>query len=297
MQLCTFAILCGATLLALGGCPVQGRATVMLKMRDSCDGKCLNFTCGTPNRGGRVVGGNETAPNEYPWIVAFYYSGKLYCSGSLVNDRYIITAAHCVRRVAKHKITLIFGSHNKTIQEEKGRQVRKIDSVWYHPSFQRHTYNNDLGIIKLDVPVEITKFVRPICLPSNSQETYEGSMGIVAGWGRTDESGNSSDVLRYVKVPIMTNTECKTKKYRPREITENMMCAGYDAGKIDACQGDSGGPLMYKNGSRIELIGVVSWGEGCARPGYPGVYTRISMYWTDINRELNKEKSCSCPEP
>ena len=58
----------------------------------------LLTACGTPNRGGRVVGGEETAPNEYPWMVAFYYSGKLYCSGSLVNDRYIITAAHCVRR-------------------------------------------------------------------------------------------------------------------------------------------------------------------------------------------------------
>ncbi|XP_045118601.1 vitamin K-dependent protein C-like [Portunus trituberculatus] len=230
-------------------------------------------------------------------MVAFYYSGKLYCSGSLVNDRYIITAAHCIRRVAKHKISLVLGSHNKTTHDEEGRQVRKVATVWHHPSFQRNTYNNDLGIVKLDVPAEITKFVRPICLPSDRDATYEGLSGIVAGWGRMKEYGNSSDVLRYVKVPIMTNAECKTKNYSPREITENMMCAGYDAGKIDACQGDSGGPLMYKNGSRIEIIGVVSWGEGCARARYPGVYTRLSKYWTEIDRELNKEKSCSCPEP
>ncbi|KAK7086811.1 Transmembrane protease serine 6, partial [Halocaridina rubra] len=87
-------------------------------------------------------------------------------------------------------------------------------------------------------------------------KNYVGEYGIVPGWGRQSESGEPSDVVRQVRIPIISNEQCKTKKYQPHEITDNMMCAGYDAGKIDACQGDSGGPLLYERQgeNQIDLI-------------------------------------------
>ncbi|XP_050693131.1 trypsin II-P29-like [Eriocheir sinensis] len=298
MQFLSFAIVCASVILVYLGCPAQGHPSVLMKKRSSCDDKCKGFTCGTPNRGPRVVGGGYTAPHEYPWLVAFTYGKKLYCSGTLINDRYVLTAAHCVTNIRNNKITLTFGSYNKTLTNENSRQVRKIGSVWSHPDFNRRTFNNDVGLVKLNNPVEFTKEVRPACIPDvANQETYAGMTGIVAGWGRTSEYGNASDAVREVTVPIITNEECKTKNYKPNDITDNMICAGHDAGKIDACQGDSGGPLMLKNGNKIEIIGIVSWGEGCARALYPGVYSRLSRYMDLITEQLSMEESCSCPDP
>ncbi|XP_069943643.1 venom protease isoform X2 [Cherax quadricarinatus] len=272
-----------------------GVRRAMPRSRGTCGGVCKAFTCGTPNRDGRVVGGHPTSAGKYPWLASLTYRGKLYCGASLVSDRYIVTAAHCIRRVAMHAVEIMFGSYNKSDNTEEWRQKRKAGSFWPHPNFDHRSYNNDLAVIELDEPVTITKHVRPVCLPSNTNETYEGKIASVPGWGRQEESGDPSDVVREVKVPIMSNKECKKKKYKPNEITDNMMCAGYDDGKIDACQGDSGGPILYDNGKNIDLIGVVSWGQGCARAKFPGVYTRLTNFLDFITSKI--EEGCTCPRP
>ncbi|XP_076069071.1 trypsin-1-like [Oratosquilla oratoria] len=256
------------------------------------------YKCGMPNRSGRVVGGSETARSEYPWMASLSYRGKLYCGASLVNNKYLVTAAHCIEGVNKDRVEIVLGAHNMTDPTDPRRQRRAVSQWWAHKGFNRKTYNNDIGIILLDKAVSLTNFVRPVCLPKKENRSYVGEMGTVTGWGRTKESGKSSPILRNVQVPIITNEECKKKNYRPDEIMSNMMCAGYDEGKIDACQGDSGGPLLFENKldggkSQIDIIGIVSWGLGCARSGYPGVYCRISYYRDFIDEHI--KDGCFCP--
>ncbi|XP_066977455.1 trypsin-1-like [Macrobrachium rosenbergii] len=255
---------------------------------------CRGYRCGTPNREGRVVGGRITQRNLYPWLVSLSYRGKLYCGASLINDRFLITAAHCIKRVNKARVDILLGSYNKSDASEVSRQVRRVKDWWAHDGFDRRTFINDVGIIELNEPVEFDRHIRPVCLPSE-EKSYIGQFGIVPGWGRQSEDGESSDVVREVRVPIISNEECRNKKYKPHEIKDSMMCAGYDAGKIDACQGDSGGPLLHERpeGNQIDLIGIVSWGQGCARAGYPGVYTRIQSYREFIDSKVSS--GCFCP--
>lgn len=118
--------------------------------------------------------------------------------------------------------------------------------------------------------------------------------GVVTGWGAIREGGPTSDTLQEVQVPIMSNSECRKSKYGERRITDNMLCAGYKDGGKDSCQGDSGGPLHVVQHGQHQLAGVVSWGEGCAKGGYPGVYARVNRYGTWI-RSLTK-KACYCNE-
>ncbi|KAG7156333.1 trypsin-1-like [Homarus americanus] len=297
MYLPRLTLLCGLILLVHFCSHSQAEdRRLKTRSRGRCDGVCKSYTCGTVNRSGRVVGGTPTSAGKYPWLVSLFYRGKLYCGATLINNRYLITAAHCVKRVNLNNVKIVLGSYNKTDVHEPSRQVRKVGTWWAHQLFDRRSYNNDIGIIMLNEEVEITKHVRPVCLPVSGDGNYTGLTGIVPGWGRLSENGYPSEVVHEVKVPIISNEECKKKKYRPSEITDNMMCAGYDEGKIDACQGDSGGPLLLDTGKNIEIIGVVSWGQGCARAKYPGVYTRLEKYMDFVNSKIY-DQGCFCPPP
>ena len=124
-----------------------------------------------------------------------------------------------------------------------------------------------------------------MCLPDDSRQDYEGRAGLVTGWGVTEEGGaHLAAALREVNVTILANTECG------QAVSESMMCAGQPEGGRDSCQGDSGGPLVTPlTGGSLSLVGVVSWGRGCARPGLPGVYARYSILtWSgfDGNKSL-----------
>ncbi|XP_047736429.1 trypsin [Hyalella azteca] len=281
--------------------PQDGSLSITVRKRNdlatgsSCN--CQGLKCGLVGRTNRVVGGSETTLTELPWIAAMFYKGKLYCGAALVSNEHLVTAAHCINRVDKRHVEIVFGSHNISDVVEAGRQTRRVGDWWAHPGFQRRSFNNDIGVIRLSEPLVLGTDVRPVCLPESGGD-YVGQHAIVAGWGRVSEKGRNSEVLRKVRVPIMSNDECKTKKYRPSEITDNMVCAGYDQGKIDACQGDSGGPMMFetKNNAgqrQVDLIGVVSWGQGCARPGYPGVYTRVENFSNFLRQQIGA--SCLCP--
>lgn len=117
-------------------------------------------------------------------------------------------------------------------------------------------------------------FIRGICLPKANEE-FEGN-STVTGWGRTSEGEGRSETLQAAEIPLMTDQVCR--KYYGRKIADTMVCAGYEEGGRDSCQGDYGGPLTKAFENRYILVGVVSWGYGCARPGNPGVYTQVSKY-------------------
>ncbi|XP_053674102.1 trypsin-like [Anopheles nili] len=239
----------------------------------------------------RIVGGTPVEGNGFSWMAALYYDNKFGCGGSLISDRYVITAAHCTTKPDRALFRVQFGVHDRSKPTGSSieRSVKRILTNWYN-AFNN---NNDIALLELTYPVAISDNVMPICLPRAS-ETYEGSRGVVTGWGRTKTGGGLSGTLQQTEVPILTNRECRRAGYWAFQITGKMICAGLLEGGKDSCQGDSGGPLqvLNKKTNHYELVGVVSWGRACAQKNFPGVYTRVSQYLNWINRNI--KDSCVC---
>ncbi|XP_076238844.1 trypsin-7-like [Calliopsis andreniformis] len=254
-------------------------------------GPCF-CSCGLRNEVSRIVGGETTRVNEFPWIARLSYLNKFYCGGTLINDRYVLTAAHCVKGFMWFMIKVTFGEHDRCL--ETAPETRYVVKV-LTGDFSFLNFENDIALLRLNERVPLGDTIRPICLPTVRDKLYVGTKAIAAGWGTLQEDGKPSCLLQEVDLPIMSLQECRNTKYSPRMITENMMCAGYQEGKKDSCQGDSGGPLIAEREDRkYELVGVVSWGNGCARPGYPGVYTRVTRYIDWI--VYHSREGCFCNE-
>ncbi|XP_037959904.1 trypsin-1 [Teleopsis dalmanni] len=255
--------------------------------RNQCEtNKCF---CGTPNVN-RIVGGTQVRQNKYPWtaqLVKGRYYPRLFCGGSLINDRYVLTAAHCVQN-NRDQITI------RLLQLDRSSRdpgiTRKVIQTIIHPSYDQTRIVNDIALLKLDSPIPLTSTVRPVCLPTASHN-FDNRDAIVAGWGLVKEGGVTSNFLQEATVPIISNQQCRATRYKDK-IAEVMLCAGLvKQGGKDACQGDSGGPLIVNEG-RFKLAGVVSFGFGCAQPNAPGVYTRVSKFVDWIQR--NTRDGCYC---
>ncbi|CAK1543949.1 unnamed protein product [Leptosia nina] len=245
--------------------------------------------CGGPNQENRIVGGFPAGLNRYPWMVRLVYDGQFHCGGSLVTKEYVLTAAHCVRKLKRSKIRIILGDHDQTLTTESAAIMRAVTAIIRHRSFDADSYNNDIALLKLRKPVTFSKIIKPVCLPAASVDPA-GKDGIVVGWGRTSEGGQLPAIVQEVRVPILSLQQCRGMKYRASRITNNMLCAG--RASTDSCQGDSGGPLLVQQGDRYQIVGIVSWGVGCGRPGYPGVYTRITRYLPWLRANLRD--TCLC---
>ncbi|RWS01250.1 plasminogen activator sPA-like protein [Dinothrombium tinctorium] len=237
----------------------------------------------------KIVGGREALPGEFPWQVSlqikrFSSNYMHYCGAVVLNSRTLITAAHCLNNINKNDIRAVLGAHN--IRKYSGDEVMpRISKLVIHDKYNERTMANDIGLIILEREVDLShasgRPINSVCIP-NKQETFKGEL-IVSGWGRTAENGGLPDKLRAVEVPVISNDECG-RYYRFR-IHPCMVCAGHKEGGKDSCQGDSGGPIVQRVDGRSKLVGVVSWGIGCARPRSPGVYTEVSCYndWIEQN--------------
>ncbi|KAJ8682239.1 hypothetical protein QAD02_018031 [Eretmocerus hayati] len=254
--------------------------------------KCPLCYCGLANKQ-KIVGGQETEVNEYPWVALLLYRNRFYCGASVINNKYLLTAAHCVDGFQKQHITVRIMEHDRNVHNETVTQDFKVKEIYKHTSYSTTNYNNDIALMKIDGEFEFDHIMKPVCLAEKTK-TFSGEMGIATGWGATKQGGPVSATLQAVTVPILSNTECRATKYPSRKITDNMLCAGYQEGMKDSCQGDSGGALHVQTDGLHRIVGVVSWGEGCAKPGYPGVYTRVNRYITWIMR--NTEDACYCSE-
>jgi len=249
-----------------------------------------------PKRGqeNRIVGGVEARPHSHPWIISIQNEdGAHFCGGSLVRvgpmnrSDIVISAAHCAYDAAvPYEVSA--GAHNlKT--PPSGQQNILVAKYVSHPNYDPDKTLHDITIIKLAKPIDFSSTVQPVCLPEVGEQVANNLEGTVAGWGLTKESGKAtSDILMQVGVPTVSHKDCVAYYKRAAIfIDENaMLCAGYKQGGQDSCQGDSGGPLIFKTDKTYVLQGVVSFGQGCARKGFPGVFARVSHYIPWINEQI-----------
>ncbi|XP_010226075.1 PREDICTED: venom prothrombin activator nigrarin-D-like [Tinamus guttatus] len=225
----------------------------------------------------RVAGGMFCPRGQCPWQVLIRNSrDEGFCGGSLISSRWVVTAAHCLDLVRPHHVTV--GDFDK-YQREMGEQKLGVERSWTHPHYDSNTYNSDIALLYLSSEVTLDEFALPLCLPSRGRAallTEEGRVGTVSGWGATHERGATMRFLMRVRVPVVSMERCQ--RAMDRLVTDNMFCAGYETQAEDACKGDSGGPFAVPYHNTWFLLGVVSWGEGCAQQGKYGVYTRVANY-------------------
>lgn len=251
----------------------------------------------------RIWGGNRTHLFEMPWMVLISYESargiKLSCGGTLINEWYVLTAAHCVSFLGNRlKLSgVILGEYDVRTDPDCERVEGElqcasniknvtIDSVIPHPGYSPQNLFDDIALVRLSESADFTlDNLKPICLPTTPElqrETLVGAQGVVAGWGAT-EDGLQSSVLLSVELPIVSNEDCQDSYNGSPQIYARQMCAGGVPDK-DSCGGDSGGPLMYpgvvgSKGTRYIQRGIVSYGsKRCGIGGYPGVYTRVAYY-------------------
>ncbi|CAK9794663.1 Proclotting enzyme [Anthophora quadrimaculata] len=254
--------------------------------------------CGVRNLGKyRVVGGEEALPGRWPWMAAIFLHGskrtEFWCGGSLIGSRHILTAAHCTRDhrqrpFAARQFTVRLGDIDLERDDEPSApETYTVSKIHAHPKFSRVGFYNDIAVLELTKPVRKSPYVIPICLPQirYRNERFAGARPTVVGWGTTYYGGKESTVQRQAVLPVWRNEDCNAAYFQP--ITSNFLCAGYSQGGKDACQGDSGGPLMLRADGRWIQIGIVSFGNKCGEPGYPGVYTRVTEYTDWIKNNLN----------
>ncbi|XP_072938597.1 phenoloxidase-activating enzyme 1-like [Epargyreus clarus] len=251
--------------------------------------------CGLDENGDRIYGGQFTDLDEFPWMALMGYrpngGGLLVyrCGGVLINHRYVLSAAHCVVgaietavgqiasvRLGEWDIQNDLDCVNGTCADPV--QEYAVQSSYPHPGFSDRHKNrqDDISLVRLAQRVRFTYYVQPICLTGNTRLNV-GYDVFVAGWGKT-LSGKSSPIKLKLNLPIADKGDCDTK-YRTlgAALTDKQICAGGVFAK-DACTGDSGGPLMRNVGGTWESVAVVSFGYGCGRDGWPGVYTSIASY-------------------
>jgi secreted trypsin-like serine protease len=225
----------------------------------------------------RIVGGEPTDIKIHPWQVALQFEGTFFCGGSIIAQKWILTAAHCFED----------SSRSTDWRFKAGATDYSRAGGWFEPERiilhedykGKPTYENDIALVKL----KVAPAGRVIPLASASITVPVGQPLEVTGWGATAEGGSGSNTLMKAIVPVVSNSECNAPGSYNGTIKDGMMCAGHREGGIDSCSGDSGGPLVWRTSDGPVLVGVVSFGYGCARQLKYGVYTRVNAFrdWID----------------
>ncbi|XP_014704306.2 chymotrypsinogen 2-like isoform X1 [Equus asinus] len=244
------------------------------------------FGCGVPaiqpmlSGLSRIVNGEDAVPGSWPWQVSLQYSsGFHFCGGSLINENWVVTAAHC-SVTTSHRVVL--GEFDQGSSQEN-IQVLKIAKVVKNPSYSSLTIRNDITLVKLASSARLSNTVSPVCLPSANDNFPAGTLSVTTGWGKTQyDASKTPDKLQQAVLPLLSNTDCK--KYWGSKIANSMVCAG--ASGVSSCNGDSGGPLVAQKNGAWTLVGIVSWGSSVCSTSTPAVYTRVTEFVSWIQQTL-----------
>ncbi|XP_052738135.1 transmembrane protease serine 9-like [Bicyclus anynana] len=237
------------------------------------------------SHGNKIVGGYDTTIQDFPYqAYLLLQKGSDYyqCGGSIISDSYILTAAHCLSGVSK-----VFARVGSTDADSGGTQY-KSTHFKAHPKYNPGTLDYDVGLIHFSNKINLDgENAKAIQLAESGSSVPPDTTLTVSGWGATSENGDVSPTLMAVQVPTVSTEECNNSY---GDITVRMICAGVPEGGKDSCQGDSGGPAV---GDGPIQLGIVSFGVGCARPGYPGVYSNVSALRNWIRKNSGQEKILS----
>lgn len=251
------------------------------------------------------MGGLEVTPKrKYSWLVGLDLRGdqRYECGGTIINDLYILTAAHCLYNwqtmfyFKNVPVTVGIADHNQfSTTDDLPSITRRVPVLKYiiHPFFTLLSPKNDIALLRLKEPLDFsTSNVQPACLPQDDSDTYAGRTGTVVGWGTTSEGGVRPHNLMEVTVPIL-DPQCGGRRVGGQGIWDTMLCAGGIDGK-GPCNGDSGGALTVRENWGPVVVGLVSFSEGCARRDVPTVYTRVSKFLSWIRQNTVNAVFSSC---
>ncbi|KAL1489990.1 hypothetical protein ABEB36_013907 [Hypothenemus hampei] len=257
--------------------------------------KVTNFSTNNNTPIVMIYGGKDSEEKEFPHMAALGYGeqsdNEFFCGGSLILENFVLTAAHCLVskigpvRYVKLGIVDLFQSSSNNVQ------ILNVMQTFQHEQYNSNTQYHDIALLKLNGSVVITDYVRPICLFSSNN--YEDRNIVATGWGKTENEAVSVN-LQKVGLELFTQRECQVayqnvpKEHLPLGIQESIqICAGSHSKNSDTCQGDSGGPIQIRKNNRWYLIGITSVGLQCGIVNSPGVYTRISAYFSWIKERIS----------
>lgn len=244
---------------------------------------------------GRIIGGERALPGQVPWQASMQAFGTHYCGASILNDRWILTAAHCAAAVEKQELSIVVGTINLSsfmvVPHRIFEQRLAVDLIITHENFNRRQLISDVAVVRLNGRIAFNNHVQAVCLPQEGQD-FVGEMGTVSGWGKMLENETTfSPLLNVVELPIITNRDCQLMyglRIPPKRVVirNEWICAGFREAGRDGCQGDSGGPItVHKNGTWT-IVGITSGGFGCGFSNSPGIFTRLSQFSNWIKEKI-----------
>ncbi|KAL7286311.1 hypothetical protein TKK_0019271 [Trichogramma kaykai] len=265
---------------------------------------CLSFAIvhgfphlGSPSVGStvaRINGGENALPGEFPYQISLqinYVGHKSHsCGGSILNENWVLTAAHCVYQISQYAKTYVLSGKHSIYRIERTEQENLVEKIVVHENYSGKIGPNDIALLKLRSPLIFNEHVKPIDLPSKNSEV-EGEV-ILSGWGAVHSHGRDTpDILQKATLTTIGLDVCNkaVEKYGDTKVVSSNICTGPITGGISACQGDSGGPLVKEKNGKAQLVGVVSWGViPCGFVGAPSVYTKVSSYIDWIENVMNE---------
>jgi secreted trypsin-like serine protease len=250
----------------------------------------------------KIVGGEPAEPGQFPWQVSLGVSWIAnpaqahFCGGSILNETWILTAAHCVDGNTAESIIVTAGTHDLTT----GGERRNLKRILVKSDYVQADLGSDIALLELFEPLTLGDNISAIgrTTPDDEAATLnpDGPDLTTSGFGATRQGGRVSSTLNFVDVPFITSEECNAPLSYDGRITEQMICAGDPTGGRDSCQGDSGGPIVGTHEGKAVLVGIVSWGEGCALPLKFGVYSRLAVFAGWVDACLAGQQECDVKE-